>query len=219
MIQKSNLSDFGIDSLARVQKAIKQLQQGGGVLLMDDENRENEGDLIFSAESITTKQMAFMIHHCSGIVCLCLEETHSQALGLKPMTPHNLSANQTAFTVSIEAANNTTTGVSAQDRVTTIKAAIQTPANPQAIISPGHVFPLVARPKGLLERRGHTEGTLDLMRLAQLKPTGVLCELMNTDGTMARLPHIIEFAKRYDMPVLTIEDIVQHIVQQHDQNT
>ncbi|MBE8214767.1 MAG: 3,4-dihydroxy-2-butanone-4-phosphate synthase [Endozoicomonadaceae bacterium] len=211
MAQHSTLSDFGIDGLTRLKNAIQQLQKGGGIVLLDDEDRENEGDLIFAAQSITTEQMAFMIHYCSGIVCLCLEEQHSQALGLTPMTINNLSPNQTAFTISIEAAENTTTGVSAQDRVTTIQAAIQTPVNPQAIISPGHVFPLVARPKGLRERRGHTEGTIDLMHAAKLKPTGVLCELMNRDGTMARLPHITQFAKQYHLPILTIEDIVQNM--------
>ncbi|EPR4994547.1 3,4-dihydroxy-2-butanone-4-phosphate synthase [Vibrio navarrensis] len=209
MNQSSLLAEFG-DAITRVEKALLALQQGRGVLLLDDEDRENEGDIIYSVDHLTTEQMALMIRECSGIVCLCLTEEQANKLELPPMVVNNNSANQTAFTVSIEAKHGVTTGVSAQDRVTTIKTA----ANPQAkaddLARPGHVFPLRARPGGVLARRGHTEGTVDLMQMAGLSPAGVLCELTNPDGSMAKTPEIIAFGKLHHMPVLTIEDMVSY---------
>ncbi|ELN6934158.1 3,4-dihydroxy-2-butanone-4-phosphate synthase [Vibrio navarrensis] len=209
MNQSSLLAEFG-DAITRVEKALLALQQGRGVLLIDDEDRENEGDIIYSVDHLTTEQMALMIRECSGIVCLCLTEEQANKLELPPMVVNNNSANQTAFTVSIEAKHGVTTGVSAQDRVTTIKTA----ANPQAkaddLARPGHVFPLRARPGGVLARRGHTEGTVDLMQMAGLSPAGVLCELTNPDGSMAKTPEIIAFGKLHHMPVLTIEDMVSY---------
>ena len=180
------------------------------VLVTDDENRENEGDLIFAAEFITEKQMAMLIRECSGIVCLCMAEEKISSLGLPMMVKHNSSHYQTAFTISIEAAHGVTTGVSASDRVRTIRAAIADNASPEDLHSPGHIFPLKARAGGVMERGGHTEATVDLMRLADLKPSGVLCELTNPDGTMARLPEVIEFAEKHAIPVLTIEDIIDY---------
>jgi 3,4-dihydroxy 2-butanone 4-phosphate synthase len=206
-MNQSLLARFG-NPTERVEAALKALQQGDGVLVTDDENRENEGDLIFSAEFITEKQMAMMIRECSGIVCLCLTDDKVSSLGLPMMVKHNSSYYQTAFTVSIEAARDVTTGVSARDRVATIQAAIADNAQPEGLHSPGHVFPLKAAPGGVLERGGHTEATVDLMRLAGLKPCGVLCELTNTNGTMARLPQVVKFAEEHDIPVLTIEDII-----------
>ncbi len=206
------LSSFGETSSKRVSRALQQLRKGGGVLLLDDEDRENEGDLIFSAQHLTEKQMALMIRECSGIVCLCLPQERCSVLNLRPMVEDNHSINKTAFTITIEAARGTTTGVSAVDRVTTIKAATAEDAVASDLISPGHVFPLAARNGGVLERRGHTEGTIDLMRLAGLSPAGVLCEVTNPDGTMARLPEILNFAGLYEMPVLTIEDMVSYIL-------
>ncbi|EJL6396689.1 3,4-dihydroxy-2-butanone-4-phosphate synthase [Vibrio navarrensis] len=209
MNQSSLLAEYG-DAITRVEKALLALQQGRGVLLLDDEDRENEGDIIYSVDHLTTEQMALMIRECSGIVCLCLTEEQANKLELPPMVVNNNSANQTAFTVSIEAKHGVTTGVSAQDRVTTIKTA----ANPQAkaddLARPGHVFPLRARPGGVLARRGHTEGTVDLMQMAGLSPAGVLCELTNPDGSMAKTPEIIAFGKLHHMPVLTIEDMVSY---------
>lgn len=205
----SHLSEFG-NPIQRVENAIEQLKNGGGILLVDDENRENEGDLIFSAELINTQQMAMLIRECSGIVCLCLDEPTIQKLSLPAMVESNNSRYGTAFTVSIEAKRGVTTGVSAADRVATIKTAITDNAKPSDLARPGHVFPLKAETGGVLKRRGHTEGTVDLMKLAKLKPAGVLCELTNHDGTMARLPQIIQFAKANAMPVLSIEDIVQY---------
>ncbi|KII79382.1 3,4-dihydroxy-2-butanone-4-phosphate synthase [Vibrio renipiscarius] len=209
MNQTSLLAEFG-DPITRVNKAIEALKNGHGVMLLDDEDRENEGDIIYSAEHLTAKQMALMIRECSGIVCLCLTEEHANQLELPPMVLNNDSANQTAFTVSIEAKHGVTTGVSAQDRTTTVKTAIAADAKASDLARPGHVFPLRARSGGVLTRRGHTEGTIDLMKLADLQPAGLLCELTNPDGTMAKTPEIVTFAKTHDMPVLTIEDIVQY---------
>ncbi|WP_087016442.1 3,4-dihydroxy-2-butanone-4-phosphate synthase [Thaumasiovibrio subtropicus] len=205
----SLLAPFG-NPIERVEAGIKALQQGQGILVLDDEDRENEGDLIYSAESMTPAQMALMIRECSGIVCLCLTDEQAEQLALPPMVQNNNSQNQTAFTVSIEAKVGVTTGVSAADRVTTIKTAINPTAKPEDLARPGHVFPLRARKGGVLERRGHTEGTTDMMKLAGLNPAGVLCEVQNEDGTMARTAEIVAFANTHNMPVLTIEDIVAY---------
>lgn len=202
----SLLDAFG-DPRMRVELAVAALRRGEGVLLVDDEDRENEGDLIFPAESITTEQMAMLIRECSGIVCLCLTDEHVRQLRLPMMICENTSKNGTAFTVSIEAAVGVTTGVSAADRVTTVRTAIASNCGPEDLAKPGHVFPLRAQPGGVLARRGHTEGTIDLMRLAGLFPAGVLCELTNADGTMSRLPEVVRFAEKYGFPVLSIEDV------------
>ena len=212
MNQLSLLSPFG-EPLVRVEKAIEALKQGKGILLLDDEDRENEGDLIYSVEHLTAAQMALMIRECSGIVCLCLTDAQANKLELPPMVADNNSANQTAFTVSIEAKVGVTTGVSAQDRVTTVKTATAANAKASDLARPGHVFPLRARAGGVLTRRGHTEGTVDLMQMAGLGESGVLCEVTNEDGTMAKTPEIVAFALKHNMPVLTIEDMV--IYRQH----
>ncbi|MEN6414064.1 MAG: 3,4-dihydroxy-2-butanone-4-phosphate synthase [Veillonellales bacterium] len=194
----------------RVEKALDALRSGHGVLVTDDEQRENEGDIFFSAEFLTNEQMALLIREGSGIVCLCLPEERVKALQLPMMVEHNTSSFQTPFTISIEAAQGVTTGVSAADRVMTVKAATTGAARPENLRHPGHVFPLRAKPDGVLERPGHTEANVDLMRLAGLKPYGVLCELTNHDGTMARLPEIAAFAQKHDMPVVTVEDLIQY---------
>ncbi|MEI6858681.1 MAG: 3,4-dihydroxy-2-butanone-4-phosphate synthase [Shewanella sp.] len=207
-MNQSLLSPFGT-AIERVKVALKALKQGRGVLVVDDEDRENEGDLIYSAEMLTTEQMALLIREGSGIVCLCLPDERVKHLNLPPMVKDNSSQYGTAFTVSIEAKQGVTTGVSAADRVTTIKAATADNAVATDLARPGHVYPLRAQPGGVLSRRGHTEGTIDLMQLAGLKPAGVLCEITNPDGTMARLPEIIQFGDKHNLPVLTIEDIVK----------
>ncbi len=203
------LSQFGTP-FQRVEKALNALRNGRGVLVTDDEDRENEGDLIFAAETLTDAQMAMMIRECSGIVCLCLTDERVRQLDLPMMVEANSSQYQTAFTVTIEAAEGVTTGVSAADRVTTVKAAIADGAKPSDLARPGHVFPLRARCGGVIERPGHTEATVDLMRLAGLLPFGVLCEVTNPDGTMARLPEIVDFAEKHYMPVLTIADLIEY---------
>lgn len=192
----------------RVEAALEALRAGQGVLVTDDEQRENEGDLIFAAQSLTREQVAMLIRECSGIICLCLTGEAVRRLDLPLMVGDNSSRYQTAFTVSIEAAEGVTTGVSAADRLTTIRAAIADDAGPSCLSRPGHVFPLAARPGGVLERRGHTEATVDLMRLAGLKPCGVLCELTNPDGTMAQYPEITAFSAKHDFPLITVEDVV-----------
>lgn len=203
------LSQFG-NAFERVENALEALRRGQGVLVTDNEARENEGDLIFPAESIDVAQMAVLIRECSGIVCLCLPGEKVKSLALPMMVEKNSSHFSTAFTVSIEAAHGVTTGVSAADRVQTIKAAIAADAKPEDLRRPGHVFPLKARPGGVLERAGHTEATVDLMRLAGLEPYGVLCELTNPDGSMARMPEIVDFARRHGMPVLTVDDLIAY---------
>lgn len=216
MHQSENLLlKYGDTSLARVQRALEELRAGKGVMVVDDEDRENEGDLILSAQYLTVEQMALMIRACSGIVCVCLRDEDCRRLGLPQMVEHNTNTQGTAFTVSIEAAHGCTTGVSAKDRVTTIKAAANPEGKPEDLLRPGHVYPLRARAGGVLERRGHTEATVDLMRLAGLNPAGVLCELMNEDGTMAKLPQVCEFADAHALTVLSVEDIAEYRLAHH----
>ena len=187
-MNQSLLAQFGTAE-ERVINAINAFKQGNGVLVLDDENRENEGDLIFPAETITPEQMAKLIRYGSGIVCLCITDELCQQLDLPPMVSDNTSVNKTAFTVTIEAATGVSTGVSAADRVTTIKAAIKDGAKPQDLHRPGHIFPLRAAKGGVFTRQGHTEAAVDLVRLAGFKEAGVICEITNDDGTMARTPN------------------------------
>lgn len=198
---------FGTDYNARIQSAINALREGKGILLVDDEDRENEGDIIFPTTNLTEKNMALMIRECSGIVCLCLKPYKCDELNLPPMVTDNTCKNKTAFTISIEAREGVSTGVSAADRVRTIKAAANKAAKAEDLVHPGHVFPLKAQEDGVFSRRGHTEGSIDIVALAGLGDSAVLCELTNEDGTMARLPEIIDFGLKHEMPVLTIEDI------------
>lgn len=197
----------------RIQKALEDIRQGQPVLVMDDFDRENEADLIVAAETLNVATMARMIRDGSGIVCLCLTEELANHLELPPMVVDNSSHFKTAFTVSIEAAQGVTTGVSAKDRVTTIKTAIHAGAKASDLNRPGHVFPLRARDGGVLTRRGHTEGTIDLARLAGLKPAGVLCELTNPDGSMASGIQVLAYAQSHDLTVITIEELVQYRIQ------
>lgn len=208
-MNQSILSPFG-NAEERVIAAINAFKQGNGVLVLDDEDRENEGDLIFPAETITPEQMAMLIRYGSGIVCLCLTDAICQQLDLPPMVQENTSVNKTAFTVTIEAAQGVSTGVSAKDRVTTIRAAIADNAKPSDLSRPGHIFPLRAADGGVLKRRGHTEASVDLARLAGYKEAGVICEITNDDGSMARAPEIVVFAQKFGFPVVTIEDLVEY---------
>jgi len=208
-MNQNSLKQFG-NSHQRLQAGLEALRRGSGVLVADDENRENEVDLIFGAHSLKVDQMAMLIRECSGIVCLCLPQAKVANLNLFPMVKNNTSQYQTAFTVSIEAAKGVTTGVSAQDRLTTIQTAINDDAAPEDLNCPGHIFPLQAKPGGVLERAGHTEATVDLMSLANLPPYGVLCELTNPDGTMTRLPKAAQFARDNGFTMLTVEDIINY---------
>ncbi|EHK91577.1 3,4-dihydroxy-2-butanone-4-phosphate synthase [Aggregatibacter actinomycetemcomitans] len=213
-MNQSLLSPFGTAE-ERVKTAIEAFKQGDGVLVLDDENRENEGDLIFPAETITAAQMAKLIRYGSGIVCLCITDELCKQLDLPPMVNHNTSVNKTAFTVTIEAAEGVSTGVSAADRVTTIKAAIADGAKPSDLHRPGHVFPLRAAPNGVLQRNGHTEAAVDLARLAGYKEAGVICEITNDDGTMARAPELVEFVKQQGYAIVTIEDLIAYRQKYH----
>ena len=207
MNQEESLKGSPIE---RVEIALEAIKAGNGVIVTDNEDRENEGDMIFSSDHLTEEQMALLIREGSGIVCLCLTQDKADELELPLMVENNTSTYGTGFTITIEAAEGVTTGVSAADRVTTVKAASHPDAKPSDLHHPGHVFPLRARPGGVLERDGHTEATIDLMRLADLNPCGVLCEITLPNGTMARMPDVIEFSAEHDMPVVTIEDIITY---------
>jgi 3,4-dihydroxy 2-butanone 4-phosphate synthase len=197
------------DLKGRIAAAVEATRAGIPVILLDDFDRENEADLIVAADKLTVETMAVMIRECSGIVCLCLSADKVRALELPPMAQENGSRYGTPFTVSIEAREGVTTGVSAQDRVTTIRAAIAPNAKPQDLVRPGHVFPLRANPGGVLARAGHTEGSVELAILAGLQPSAVLCELMNEDGTMMRGEAIERFARQRGYPILTIAELIE----------
>jgi len=186
------------------------MRRGHPVILVDDFDRENEADLIVAAQRITTSVMAILIRECSGIVCLCLADKIADRLELPAMVPHNESRFGTAFTVTIDAREGVTTGVSAQDRVTTIRAATAEDARPVDLVRPGHVFPLRAARNGVLSRRGHTEGAVDLAVMAGLQPTALLCELTNPDGSMAKGEQICRFAESHQMVMLSIEELAEH---------
>ncbi|WP_293766064.1 3,4-dihydroxy-2-butanone-4-phosphate synthase [uncultured Aquitalea sp.] len=193
----------------RLTLALQALRAGRPVVVQDDDDRENEADLILAADTLTRPEMARMIRDGSGIVCLCLTAAHARRLGLRPMVENNRSRHGTAFTVSIEAATGVSTGVSAADRVATIRAAVAADAQAAHIVSPGHVFPLVAREGGVLERRGHTEAAVDLARLAGLQPAAVLVELMNDAGEMLRGDAVRAYAEREGLLRLTVDELAQ----------
>ena len=195
----------------RLRIAVDAIRHGRDVILLDDDDRENEGDLVVAAERITVPTMAMLIRECSGIVCLCLADAQIDRLRLPPMVERNASRYGTAFTVSIEAREGVSTGVSAADRVATVRAAIAADAAPEDLVSPGHVFPLRAAAGGVLERRGHTEGAVELARLAGLQPAAVLCELMNEDGSMMRGDALVAFSRRHGCPMLTIAELAEHL--------
>lgn len=197
----------------RIEQALEDMRQGKPVLVMDDFDRENEADLIVAAETLTVETMARMIRDGSGIVCLTLTDELANHLELPPMVQDNSSQFKTAFTVTIEAAQGVTTGVSAKDRTTTIFAAIKDGAIASDLNRPGHIFPLRGRDGGVLTRRGHTEGSIDLARLAGLKPSGVLCEVTNPDGSMASGIQVLSYAQTHHLTLITIEELVQYRLQ------
>lgn len=196
--------------LATIEEVIEDARQGRLFILVDDESRENEGDLVIPAEMATPEVINFMAKHGRGLICLSMTQERVAELGLQPMSPHNQTRHQTAFTVSIEAREGVTTGISAADRATTIAVAIDPNKGRQDIVSPGHVFPLMAQQGGVLVRAGHTEAAVDIARMAGLKPAGVICEIMNDDGTMARLPDLIPFAQQHGIKIATIADLIAY---------
>lgn len=193
-----------------IESAIQALKAGQMIILVDDEHRENEGDLVVAAQFATPESINFMATHGRGLICLPMEAAMVERLGLPMMTSANRSPYGTAFTVSIEAAQGVTTGISAQDRALTIQVAIDPKTGPLDIISPGHVFPLRANPKGVLARAGQTEGSVDLMRLAGLTPAAVICEVINEDGTMSRRQDLVSFAKKHNLVLVSIHDLIEY---------
>jgi 3,4-dihydroxy 2-butanone 4-phosphate synthase/GTP cyclohydrolase II len=200
-------------AVSRIDEALVDFRKGKMVILVDDEDRENEGDLCMAAEKVTPQAVNFMAKHGRGLVCLSLQEEKADELQLHPMVSNNTSRFGTAFTVSIEAKRGVTTGISAADRATTVLAAIADEAKPEDLVRPGHVFPLRAKTGGVLVRTGQTEGSVDLARLAGLKPAGVICEVMNDDGTMARMPDLEIFAKKHNLKIITIADLIKYRLQ------
>ena len=198
------------DVLVGPEEIINQARNGRMFILVDDEDRENEGDLVIPAQMATPEAVNFMARHGRGLICLALTKERADRLGLEPMARTNRSRNETAFTVSIEAREGITTGISAADRARTIAVAIDASNGPEAIVSPGHVFPLVARPGGVLVRAGHTEAAVDVARLAGLNPSGVICEILREDGTMARLDDLMDFARAHGLKIGTIRDLIAY---------
>ena len=199
--------------VSSIQDAIKDIKAGKMIILVDDEDRENEGDLCMAAEFVTPEAINFMARYGRGLICLTLSVDIANSLNLRPMVRDNQSPFGTAFTVSIEAKKGVSTGISAADRATTIKAAVAPDAQPHDLISPGHVFPIIAKKGGVLVRTGQTEGSVDLSRLAGLKPAGVICEIMKDDGTMARMPDLEIFAQEHDLKLVTIADLIDFRMQ------
>ncbi|RJQ45127.1 MAG: bifunctional 3,4-dihydroxy-2-butanone-4-phosphate synthase/GTP cyclohydrolase II [Nitrospiraceae bacterium] len=193
-----------------VEEALEDIKEGKMVILLDDEDRENEGDLTIAAEKVTPEAINFMAKYGRGLICLSLTPERVEALKIPMMADMNTSRFGTAFTVSIEARKGVTTGISAHDRAKTIKTAIHPRAKAEDLARPGHVFPLRAQPGGVLQRAGQTEGSIDLARLAGLYPAGVICEIMNDDGTMARVPQLTKFAKKHGLKMITIKDLIQY---------
>ncbi|CAL4318226.1 3,4-dihydroxy-2-butanone 4-phosphate synthase [Buchnera aphidicola (Chaitophorus sp. 3695)] len=204
------LSKFG-NFKKRIQNAISDLKSKKGIIIIDDKNRENESDLVFAAETMTIKQMAFMIRYGSGIVCLCITDKKRKKLNLPMMVKNNTNAYKTGFTISIESATGITTGVSAQDRLKTIQTAIASDAQPNHLNKPGHVFPLRAHIKGIKHRAGHTESSIEIIKLAGFRKYSVICELTKKDGSMFRIQDSLKFAKKYDMTIISIQDILKYL--------
>ena len=200
-------------AIDRVQRALDEIRAGKMVILVDDEDRENEGDLVFAAELVTPEHINFMATHARGLICLAMADEMIDKLELPMMVRDNQASLGTAFTVSIEARHGLSTGISARDRATTIRTAIADDAGPQKIVSPGHVFPLRARKGGVLVRTGQTEGSVDLARMAGLKPAGVICEIMREDGEMARRPELEQFAAKHGLLLLSVADMIAYRLQ------
>jgi len=199
------------DISGSLETALEHLRRGGMIVVCDDPDRENEGDLCMAAQFATTESIAFMAREARGLICLSLPPERCDLLDLPLMVPTNTGCEHTGFTVTIEARTGVTTGISAADRARTIQVAMHAESGPDDLVRPGHVFPLRARPGGVLERRGQTEAAVDLTRLAGLQPGGVLCEVMNPDGTMARGLELQAFCRRHDLPMVTVDELATHM--------
>ncbi|MBB3945264.1 3,4-dihydroxy 2-butanone 4-phosphate synthase [Rhizobium skierniewicense] len=198
-------------TISTIDDAIAAIAHGEMIIVVDDEDRENEGDIIVASDSITPQQIAFMMNHARGLICVAVPGERLDELDIPLMVPRNTEFHKTAFTVSVDYIPGTTTGISASDRATTIRALVSPETKPDDFARPGHIFPLRAHPLGVLGRTGHTEAAVDLCRLAGKFPSGTICEIANDDGTMARLPQLLVFAKRHGLPVVTIKDLVDYL--------
>lgn len=205
---------MSLNTLNSIEEAIDDIKQGKMIILVDDEDRENEGDLVMAAEKITPEAINFMARFARGLICLTLTQERAEELSLQPMSSENTAPFGTAFTVSIDAMNGITTGISASDRAVTILTTINQATKPSDLARPGHIFPIRAQKGGVLKRAGQTEGSVDLARLAGLNPSGVICEIMNEDGTMSRLPELINFAKANELRIVTVKDLIEYRLQQ-----
>src|SRR3954449_5820141 len=211
MAVSSERSDRGAESpFATVEDAIEDIRAGRFVVVVDDPDRENEGDLVIAAQFATPEAVNFMATHARGLICLCLTEERCDQLGLRPMADHNEAPLGTAFTVSVEAREGVTTGISAGAPARTIQVAIDPKATPADLVQPGHVFPLRAKDGGVLRRSGQTEASVDLSRLAGLYPAGVVCEIMNDDGTMARVPDLVPYCERHGLKLISVADLIEY---------
>jgi 3,4-dihydroxy 2-butanone 4-phosphate synthase len=198
-------------TIAKIEDAIDAISRGEMVIVVDDEDRENEGDIIAASDSITPQQIAFMMNHARGLVCVAMPGERLDALDIPLMVSRNTESFKTAFTVSVDYIPGTTTGISAADRAKTVRALVSEDSRPEDFARPGHIFPLRANPEGVLGRTGHTEAAVDLCRLAGKFPSGTICEVANDDGTMARLPQLEVFAERHGLLVVTIKDLVSYL--------
>ncbi|CUX14448.1 3,4-dihydroxy-2-butanone-4-phosphate synthase [Agrobacterium deltaense] len=198
-------------TIAKIEDAIEAISRGEMVIVVDDEDRENEGDIIAASDSITQQQIAFMMNHARGLICVAMPGERLDALDIPLMVSRNTESLKTAFTVSVDYIPGTTTGISAADRAKTVRALVSEESRPEDFARPGHIFPLRANPQGVLGRTGHTEAAVDLCRLAGKYPCGTICEVANDDGTMARLPQLEVFAERHGLLVVTIKDLVAYL--------
>ncbi|WP_137129975.1 3,4-dihydroxy-2-butanone-4-phosphate synthase [Rhizobium sp. FY34] len=197
-------------TLSTIEEAIHALADGGMIVVVDDEDRENEGDIIIASDAVTPESIAFMMKHARGLVCVAMQGERLDALDIPLMVPKNTEYLKTAFTVSIDYIKGTTTGISAADRAATVRALMDETAGSEDFARPGHIFPLRAHPNGVLGRPGHTEAAVDLARLAGKRPSGVICEVANDDGTMARLPDLMTFCQFHGLPLISIKDLIAY---------
>ena len=193
-----------------IEEALQRYHDGEMLILVDDENRENEGDLVMAAEHVTPEAVNFMVTYGRGMVCAPITEERADELGLLPMCPNNTALHSTSFTVTVDAKNGIATGISVHDRAHTIRLMVDKSIGPDDLARPGHIFPLIARKGGVLRRAGHTEATVDMARLAGLEPAAVLCEILNEDGTMARVPQLEIFSKKHNLPIASIADLIEY---------
>ncbi|SOC36097.1 3,4-dihydroxy-2-butanone 4-phosphate synthase [Rhizobium subbaraonis] len=197
-------------TLSKIEDAIAAIGRGEMVVVVDDEDRENEGDIVIASQTVTPASIAFMMNHARGLICVSMEGARLDALDIPLMVPNNTDSHKTAFTVSVDYLPTTTTGISAAERAATVRALVDEASKPEDFARPGHIFPLRANPHGVLGRPGHTEAAVDLARLAGLAPSGVICEIANDDGTMARLPQLKAFAEKHNLLLVSIEDLISY---------